>query len=135
MIDPLWYVYVHEGDGFLERRWAVGFFNGDAPANSLREAVWTGPDTIRMTAGDGTVHTVAGSPPAAGPTDSSPSGDGGPVTPGGGGDTDGDAGVPVRPDRWSTGQEDVVSFEKPRRVRSGTRSSAATAAAPSVTVS
>ncbi|MFJ6051153.1 hypothetical protein [Streptomyces sp. NPDC092307] len=62
MIDPVWDVYVHEGDGLLERRWAVGTFNGDAPANALGEAVWTGPDTIRMAIGDGTVHEVTLAP-------------------------------------------------------------------------
>ncbi|WP_158754241.1 hypothetical protein [Streptomyces sp. NRRL F-2580] len=58
MIDPLWYVYVHEGGWPRERRWAVGYFNGDDPDNELREAVWTGPDRIRMTTSGGAVHEV-----------------------------------------------------------------------------
>ncbi|MEU6759839.1 hypothetical protein, partial [Streptomyces sp. NPDC046685] len=41
-----------------ERRWAVGYFNGDATDNELREAVWTGPDRIRMTTSGGVVHEV-----------------------------------------------------------------------------
>uniref|UniRef100_A0AAU2JN53 Uncharacterized protein n=1 Tax=Streptomyces sp. NBC_00049 TaxID=2903617 RepID=A0AAU2JN53_9ACTN len=41
MIDPLWFVYVHEGDRPWERRRAVGHFNGDASGNELAEAVWT----------------------------------------------------------------------------------------------
>ncbi|MFJ3965800.1 hypothetical protein [Streptomyces sp. NPDC090036] len=49
MIDPLWFVYVHQGSGLQERRWAVGYFNGDSVNNELREAVWTGPDRIRLT--------------------------------------------------------------------------------------
>ncbi|MCX4802720.1 hypothetical protein ACFWWM_13505 [Streptomyces sp. NPDC058682] len=62
MIDPLWYVYVHQGSGPLERRWAVGYFNGDATDNELREAVWTAPDRIRLTTSGGVVHEVAVAP-------------------------------------------------------------------------
>lgn len=62
MIDPLWYVYVHEGTWPRERRWAVGHFNGDATGNELREAVWTAPDRIRMTTAEGTVHEVTVAP-------------------------------------------------------------------------
>ncbi|MFF8270214.1 hypothetical protein ACF059_22970 [Streptomyces sp. NPDC016562] len=62
MIDPLWYVYVHEGSWPRERRWAVGYFNGDATHNELREAVWTGPDRIRMTTAGGVVHEVTVAP-------------------------------------------------------------------------
>ncbi|MEJ8645078.1 hypothetical protein WKI68_35415 [Streptomyces sp. MS1.HAVA.3] len=58
MIDPLWYVYVHQGSWPWERRWAVGSFNGDATDNELREAVWTAPDRIRMTTEEGAVHEV-----------------------------------------------------------------------------
>ncbi|MFB6617621.1 hypothetical protein ACIGFK_25555 [Streptomyces sp. NPDC085524] len=62
MIDPLWYVYVHEGHWPLERRWAVGYFNGDAPDNALREAAWTAPDRIRMTTTEGKVFEVTVAP-------------------------------------------------------------------------
>ncbi|MEV7524810.1 hypothetical protein [Streptomyces sp. NPDC091371] len=62
MIDPLWYVYVHEGTWPLQRRWAVGRFNGDDPHNELREAVWTAPDRIRLTTGEGEVHEVTLTP-------------------------------------------------------------------------
>lgn len=58
MIDPLWFVYVHQGNGLQERRWAVGYFNGDATRNELREAVWTGPDRIRLTTSGGEVQEV-----------------------------------------------------------------------------
>ncbi|MFD9409655.1 hypothetical protein ACFWBN_21930 [Streptomyces sp. NPDC059989] len=62
MIDPLWYVYVHEDGRLGERRWAVGYFNGDDPDNELREAVWTGPDRIRMTTAGGAVLEVTVAP-------------------------------------------------------------------------
>lgn len=62
MIDPLWYVYVQQGSWPRERRWAVGYFNGDATGNELREAVWTAPDRIRLTTSDGVVHEVAVAP-------------------------------------------------------------------------
>ncbi|MFJ3726225.1 hypothetical protein ACIPYQ_27200 [Streptomyces sp. NPDC090045] len=62
MIDPLWYVYVHEGSGPWERRWIAGHFNGDATDNELREAVWAGPDRIRMTTREGAVHEVTITP-------------------------------------------------------------------------
>ncbi|MFF4422044.1 hypothetical protein ACFY04_14855 [Streptomyces sp. NPDC001549] len=62
MIDPLWYVYVHQGSWPRERRWAVGHFNGDATDNELREAVWTGPDRIRLTTSGGVVHEVTVGP-------------------------------------------------------------------------
>ncbi|WP_405788229.1 hypothetical protein OG753_10620 [Streptomyces sp. NBC_00029] len=58
MIDPLWFVYVHQGEGLWERRWAVGYFNGDADDNELREAVWTAPDRIRLTTSGGVVEEV-----------------------------------------------------------------------------
>ncbi|QES53813.1 hypothetical protein DEJ51_05740 [Streptomyces venezuelae] len=58
MIDPLWFVYVHQGEGLWERRWAVGYFNGDAEDNELREAVWTAPDRIRLTTSGGVVEEV-----------------------------------------------------------------------------
>ncbi|MCX4694367.1 hypothetical protein [Streptomyces sp. NBC_01408] len=60
VIDPVWYVYVHQGTWPLERRWRVGSFDGDA--GELREAVWTAPDRIRVTTADGTVHEVAVTP-------------------------------------------------------------------------
>ncbi|MFA7767660.1 hypothetical protein [Streptomyces sp. NRRL S-448] len=62
MIDPLWYVYVHQGSWPRERRWAVGYFNGDATDNELREAVWTAPDRIRLTTSGGVVHEVTVAP-------------------------------------------------------------------------
>ncbi|MER7734369.1 hypothetical protein ABTX80_26120 [Streptomyces erythrochromogenes] len=62
MIDPLWFVYVHQGTWPRERRWAVGYFNGDATDNELREAVWTGPDRIRLTTSGGEVHEVTVAP-------------------------------------------------------------------------
>ncbi|MFD9030354.1 hypothetical protein ACFVZW_04175 [Streptomyces sp. NPDC059567] len=52
MIDPLWWVYVDEGSGLTKRRWHVGYFNGDDPANGLAEASWAGPDRIRLVTGD-----------------------------------------------------------------------------------
>ncbi|MFJ4340260.1 hypothetical protein [Streptomyces sp. NPDC088915] len=63
MIDPLWWVYVDEGRGPLKQRWKVGYFNGDAAENALVEAVWEGPDRVRLVTGyaeDGTeqVHLV-----------------------------------------------------------------------------
>ncbi|WP_326592157.1 hypothetical protein [Streptomyces sp. NBC_01294] len=58
--DPLWSVYVHEGTWPLERRRLVGFFDGDFVA--LSEAVWTAPDRIRMTTGEGEVHEVTIAP-------------------------------------------------------------------------
>ncbi|RSS35258.1 hypothetical protein [Streptomyces sp. WAC08241] len=63
MIDPLWWVYVDEGRGPMKQRWRVGYFNGDAAENSLVEAVWDGPDRVRLVTGyaeDGTerVHLV-----------------------------------------------------------------------------
>ncbi|MFI1065328.1 MULTISPECIES: hypothetical protein [Streptomyces] len=62
MIDPLWYVYVQQGSWPRERRWAVGYFNGDATDNELREAVWTAPDRIRLTTSGGVVHEVTVAP-------------------------------------------------------------------------
>ncbi|WP_030965178.1 hypothetical protein [Streptomyces sp. NRRL S-378] len=62
MIDPLWFVYVHQGTWPRERRWAVGYFNGDATDNELHEAVWTGPDRIRLTTSGGVVHEVTVAP-------------------------------------------------------------------------
>lgn len=52
MIDPLWWVYVDEGSGLTKRRWHVGHFNGDDPANALAEASWAGPDRIRLVTGE-----------------------------------------------------------------------------------
>ncbi|MEV7616169.1 hypothetical protein [Streptomyces sp. NPDC089799] len=57
-IDPLWYVYVHQGGGLTERRWRVGFFNGDAMGNELADASWETADRVRMVTGDGAVHVV-----------------------------------------------------------------------------
>ncbi|MFF2792226.1 hypothetical protein ACFVT6_36645 [Streptomyces sp. NPDC058049] len=61
-IDPVWTVYVHQGSWPRERRWAVGYFNGDATDNELREAVWTAPDRIRLTTSGGAVHEVTVAP-------------------------------------------------------------------------
>ncbi|MFG2642420.1 hypothetical protein ACGFYP_15805 [Streptomyces sp. NPDC048370] len=52
MIDPLWWVYVDEGWGPTQRRWKVGYFNGDDYTNGLYEASWAGPDRIRLVTGD-----------------------------------------------------------------------------------
>ncbi|MFF9016401.1 hypothetical protein ACF09C_25955 [Streptomyces sp. NPDC014870] len=52
MIDPLWWVYVDEGWGPTQRRWKVGYFNGDDFTNGLHEASWVGPDRIRIVTGD-----------------------------------------------------------------------------------
>ncbi|WP_354644509.1 hypothetical protein [Kitasatospora camelliae] len=58
MIDPYWNVYVEDGSWPTERRWRVGYFNGDAGANALVGAEWDGPDRIRLTTGDKEVHLV-----------------------------------------------------------------------------
>ncbi|MFD3942931.1 hypothetical protein [Streptomyces sp. NPDC058579] len=52
MIDPLWWVYVDEGWGPTQRRWKVGYFNGDDYTNGLYEAHWAGPNQIRLVTGD-----------------------------------------------------------------------------------
>ncbi|WP_418961018.1 hypothetical protein [Streptomyces tritici] len=53
MIDPLWWVYVDTGSGLGVRRWQLGAFNGDDPANGLVEVRWDGPDRVRVVTGDG----------------------------------------------------------------------------------
>ncbi|MFI5642985.1 hypothetical protein [Kitasatospora sp. NPDC051705] len=58
MIDPLWWVYVDQGTGLTERRWRVGYFNGDAGTNALTGAAWDGPDHIRLTTGDTRTQVV-----------------------------------------------------------------------------
>ncbi|MFJ3586011.1 hypothetical protein ACIPPS_27815 [Streptomyces sp. NPDC090127] len=58
MIDPLWWVYVDEGWGPAQRRWKVGYFNGDAFTDGLHEASWTGPNQIRLVTGDSTESQV-----------------------------------------------------------------------------
>ncbi|MFD3873983.1 hypothetical protein [Streptomyces sp. NPDC058623] len=62
MIEPIRYVWVHQGAWPLERRWAVARFNGDTGEQELRDVRWSGPDVIRMTIADGTVHQVVLSP-------------------------------------------------------------------------
>ena len=57
-LDPVWCVYVYQGNAPLERRWSVGYFNGDAVDNELSETAWTAPDRIRMTTREGAVHEV-----------------------------------------------------------------------------
>lgn len=57
-LDPVWCVYVHQGNPPMQRRWSVGCFNGDAEENALRETVWTAPDRIRMTTKGGVAHDV-----------------------------------------------------------------------------
>ncbi|MFD5106163.1 hypothetical protein ACPCSP_08780 [Streptomyces cinereoruber] len=47
MIDPLWWVYVDEGQGPLTRRWQVSHINGDAES-ALIDATWEGPDRVRL---------------------------------------------------------------------------------------
>lgn len=54
-IDPLWIVYVQQGEGLAERRWFVTSFNGDSQTNELVDARWTAPDRIRMTTREGRV--------------------------------------------------------------------------------
>lgn len=61
-LDPVWCVYVHQGNPPRERRWNVGCFDGDAEDNSLGEAAWTAPDRIRMTTEGGAVHEVSIAP-------------------------------------------------------------------------
>ncbi|TCC48603.1 hypothetical protein E0H75_18615 [Kribbella capetownensis] len=61
-LDPVWCVYVYQGNPPLERRWSVGYFNGDAEHNELSETVWTAPDRIRMTTEGGAVHEVTITP-------------------------------------------------------------------------
>ncbi|WP_329124699.1 hypothetical protein [Streptomyces sp. NBC_01353] len=61
-LDPVWCVYVHQGNHPLERRWSVGCFNGDDEGNELRDTVWTAPDRIRMTTEGGAVHEVTIAP-------------------------------------------------------------------------
>ncbi|MEY2229909.1 hypothetical protein [Streptomyces sp. BF23-19] len=51
-------MYVDQGSRPWERRWGVGYFNGDSDDNELREAVWTAPDRIRLTTSGGVVHEV-----------------------------------------------------------------------------
>lgn len=46
MIDPLYWVYVEEGEGLARRRWEVAFLNGDW--NGLNEVAWDGPDRLRL---------------------------------------------------------------------------------------
>ncbi|MFD7357147.1 hypothetical protein ACFWAC_00305 [Streptomyces sp. NPDC059885] len=57
-LDPVWCVFVHQGNPPLERRWSVGCFNGDSEDNALSETVWTAPDRIRMNTEGGAVHEV-----------------------------------------------------------------------------
>ncbi len=61
-LDPVWCVYVHQGQPPRERRWSVGCFNGDSEDNGLSETVWTAPDRIRMTTEGGAVHEVTLAP-------------------------------------------------------------------------
>ncbi|MFG1622159.1 hypothetical protein [Kribbella sp. NPDC049227] len=61
-LDPVWCVYVYQGNAPLERRWSVGYFNGDAEDNELSETAWTAPDRIRMTTEGGAVHEVTITP-------------------------------------------------------------------------
>ncbi|MEU9083248.1 hypothetical protein [Streptomyces sp. NPDC048357] len=61
-LDPVWHVYVQQGDRPLERRWSVSSFGGRSDAHALRETVWTSPDRIRMTTREGAVHEVTIAP-------------------------------------------------------------------------
>ncbi|WP_405941383.1 hypothetical protein [Streptomyces sp. NBC_00207] len=61
-LDPVWHVYVVQGNRPLERRWSVGSFGGRSDAHALRETVWTAPDRIRMTTREGAVHEVTVTP-------------------------------------------------------------------------
>ncbi|WP_327159784.1 hypothetical protein [Streptomyces zaomyceticus] len=62
VLDPVWCVYVDQGNSPLERRWTVGCFNGDSEDNALIKTVWTAPDRIRMTTAEGAVHEVTIAP-------------------------------------------------------------------------
>ncbi|MEU9236014.1 hypothetical protein [Streptomyces subrutilus] len=61
-LDPVWCVYVDQGNPPLEHRWSVGCFNGDSEDNVLSETVWMASDRIRMTTKGGAVHEVAITP-------------------------------------------------------------------------
>ncbi|MEU8622196.1 hypothetical protein [Streptomyces sp. NPDC048623] len=61
-LDPVWCVYVYQGNPPLERRWSVGCFDGDSEDNALTETVWTAPDRIRMTTEGGAIHEVSITP-------------------------------------------------------------------------
>ncbi|MEV6248751.1 hypothetical protein AB0M38_21455 [Streptomyces sp. NPDC051742] len=61
-LDPVWCVYVHQGNPPLERRWTAGCFNGDSEDNALSETAWTAPDRIRMTTEEGVSHYVTIAP-------------------------------------------------------------------------
>ncbi|MFE2562081.1 hypothetical protein ACFXGT_39980 [Streptomyces sp. NPDC059352] len=61
-LDPVWCIYVHQGNPPLERRWSVGCFNGDSEDNALSETVWTASDRIRMTTKGGVGHFVTIAP-------------------------------------------------------------------------
>ncbi|WP_030545594.1 hypothetical protein [Streptomyces exfoliatus] len=62
ILDPVWCVYVHQGNPPMERRWTVGCFNGDSAANALSDTAWTAPDRIRMTTEGGVDHYVTIAP-------------------------------------------------------------------------
>ncbi|MFD3565830.1 hypothetical protein [Streptomyces sp. NPDC058667] len=61
-LDPMWCVYVDQGNPPLERRWRVGCFNGDSEDNALSATVWTISDRIRMTTEGGVAHEVSIAP-------------------------------------------------------------------------
>ncbi|WP_158718929.1 hypothetical protein [Streptomyces globisporus] len=61
-LEPVWCVYVDQGNPPLERRWSVGCFNGDSEGNALSDSAWAAPDRIRMTAEGGAVHEVTLAP-------------------------------------------------------------------------
>ncbi|MFJ8040776.1 hypothetical protein ACIRBX_09765 [Kitasatospora sp. NPDC096147] len=58
MIDPVWMVYLEQGGGLGERRWHLGYFNGDSDASALVDAAWDGPDRIRLVQGGGQVEVI-----------------------------------------------------------------------------
>jgi hypothetical protein len=57
-LDPVWCVYIHQGNPPLVRRWTAACFNGDATRNELTNAEWTSPNHIRMTTAEGKTHEL-----------------------------------------------------------------------------
>jgi hypothetical protein len=53
MIDPVWYITIHQNRGLLSRQWHAGCLNGDDPANEYDTVSWTGPNTVEVRTGGG----------------------------------------------------------------------------------
>ncbi|QES51024.1 hypothetical protein DEJ50_27530 [Streptomyces venezuelae] len=60
--DPVWLVYVRQGDWPLERRWLVGSFHGDEAYDGLAAAVWDGPGRVRLDTSGGETYLVGVAP-------------------------------------------------------------------------